>query len=721
LKKSLFLLATILTASLASANNTPHDLSTGPLTQNWSNAGLITTTDDWSGVPSIEGFQGGGLTGSNDVDPQTVLAADDPGTLDVLANQSSTSISSGGVAEFDTITDPVVAFQGSGSADAPYLQIYLNTTGRQDIRVQYLLRDIDGSGDDAAQQVGLHYRVGNSGSWTNLPGGYVADASTANLATDEFPIDVTLPAAAENQAQVQLRIMTTNASGSDEFIGVDDIQISSNSLTPPLTATIISSSNVSVNGGNDGSATAGASGGATPYNFQWSNGATTATISGLITGVYTVTVVDNLTAMDTASVTITEPTVVMASAVVDNNVTVNGGNDGQATASGSGGVGSYTYAWSDGQTTATATNLFASVYSVTVTDGNGANDVAMVTITEPTAVTASAVVDNNVTVNGGNDGQATASGSGGVGSYTYAWSDGQTTATATNLFASVYSVTVTDGNGGNDVAMVTITEPTAVTASAVVDNNVTVNGGNDGQATASGSGGVGSYTYAWSDGQTTATATNLSASVYSVTVTDSNGGNDVAMVTITEPTAVTASAVVDNNVSINGGSDGQATASGSGGVGSYTYLWSNGQTTATATNLMASTYNVTVTDANGGNDVASVTITEPDVLLATITTVTDESLPGAADGSATVTASGGTPPYGYLWSNGGTTATITGLTAGTYTVTVTDDNGATASPATAVVGVAGSLPPTAVPNNATWALVLLSVMIMLLGIRRRFN
>ncbi|WP_345258794.1 hypothetical protein [Marinicella pacifica] len=571
MKKSYLLAVTLLTASMASANNTPHDLSSGPFLQDWSNPSLITSNDDWSGVPSIEGFQGGGLVSGNNVDPQTVLTADDPGTFDVFANETNPdTLNSGGVAEFDTLANPVVAFQGSGTADAPYLQIYLNTTGRQDIRVQYLLRDVDGSNNDSVQQVGLHYRVGSSGTWTNLPGGYVADASTGpNLSTATFPIDVTLPVAANNQAVVQLRVMTTNASGSDEFIGVDDINISSNPTATPVVAT----------------------------------------------------------------------------AVVDNNVSINGGNDGQATASGSGGVPPYTYAWSDGQTTATATNLIAGVYSVTVTDNNGGNDAASVTITEPTAVVATAVVDNNVSVNGGNDGQATASGSGGVPPYTYAWSDGQTTATATNLIAGVYSVTVTDNNGGNDAASVTITEPTAVVATAVVDNNVSVNGGNDGQATASGSGGVPPYTYAWSDGQTTATATNLIAGVYSVTVTDNNGGTDATSVTITEPTPLTA----------------------------------------------------------------------------TITNVVDESVPGAADGSATVSASGGVPPYSYLWSNGGTTATINGLTAGSYTVTVTDDNGATASPAAAVVGVTGSLPPTAVPSNATWSLIFLSIMIVLLTLRRRFS
>ncbi len=445
--------------------------------------------------------------------------------------------------------------------------------------------------------------------------------------------------------------MTTNSSGSDEFIGVDDIVVSSSSIGSP----------------------------------------------------------------------------VVASAVVDNNVSFNGGLDGQATASGSGGSGSYQYAWSNGAISATTSGLSAGTYSVTVSDfpplrGGGSFDIAMVTITEPTPVVASAVVDNNVSVNGGNDGQATASGAGGNPGYTFQWSDGSTNAVNSTMFAGSYSVTVTDTTGGNDVAFVTITEPapTPVVATAVVDNNVSINGGSDGQATASGAGGTPGYTFAWSNGATTATASGLVAGTYSVTVSDSLGVNDVDSVTITEPTAVVATAVVDNNVSVNGGNDGQASASGSGGTPGYTFAWSNGAVTATASGLTAGTYSVTVTDSNGGNDVDSVTITEPPVLLATVTSVTDESFPGAADGAATVSATGGVSPYSYLWSNGGTTATITGLTAGTYDVTVTDDNGATASPTASVVVVAlGPLPK--VPVNSIWMLLALMSLMLFVFARHQKN
>ena len=197
-----------------------------PFAQDWSNTGLITANDIWSGVPGIEGYRGDGLTTANDVDPQTVLAADDPGVLDVNANQTSpNTFTTGGVAEFE-LPNPVVALTGSGTADAPYLRLSLDTTGTADVTVSYVLRDLDGSADNAVQQVALQYRVGASGSFANLPAGYVADATEGpSLATKVTPVSVTLPAAANGQPLVQVRIMTTNATGSDEWVGVDDISV----------------------------------------------------------------------------------------------------------------------------------------------------------------------------------------------------------------------------------------------------------------------------------------------------------------------------------------------------------------------------------------------------------------------------------------------------------------------------------------------------------------
>ena len=196
-----------------------------PFSQNWSNTSLITTNDDWSGVPGIVGYHGDGLTGSTDTDPQTILADGTTTPIDVNANKTNPdTFTWGGLAEFE-ITNPVVALQGSVTAAAPFILIHVNTTGITNITVSYNLRDIDGSADDAQQQVALHYRVGTTGNFTNVSAAYVADATTGGAATKVTPVNVTLPADADNQPQLQIRMMTTDASGDDEWVGVDDISI----------------------------------------------------------------------------------------------------------------------------------------------------------------------------------------------------------------------------------------------------------------------------------------------------------------------------------------------------------------------------------------------------------------------------------------------------------------------------------------------------------------
>ncbi|VVV02359.1 hypothetical protein FVB9532_03658 [Mesonia oceanica] len=463
-------------------------------------------------------------------------------------------------------------------------------------------------------------------------------------------------------------------------------------ITEPiaLTASATVDDNVSCNGGGNGNITIELTGGTSPFEYVI-NGTTysnfpdpTLAISGLQAGTYPINVTDANGCTATTSVTITEPAALSASAIVDANVNCNGGENGLATVAAVGGTAPYTYLWddNDAQTTATATGLAAGTYNVTVTDDNGCTDTASVTITEPVTLTASATVDTNVSCNAGNDGTATASGTGGTPPYTYLWddTDAQTTATATGLTAGTYTVTITDANLCTATASATINEPVTLTASAIVDANASCNAGENGQATVAAVGGTAPYTYLWddTDAQTTATATGLAAGTYNVTVTDDNGCTDTASVTITEPAALTASAIVDTNVNCNGGTNGQATVAAVGGTAPYTYLWddNDAQTTATATGLAAGTYTVTITDDNGCTDTASVTITEPVTLTASTTVDANVSCNGESNGQATVSAVGGTAPYTYLWDDNDaqTTATATGLAAGTYNVTITDAN-----------------------------------------------
>lgn len=212
-----------------------------PFSQNWSNTGLISTNDNWAGVPGIIGYIGDDATTTSAIaNPQLILA---PGTMtiDVIANSTNTSITNGGVAEFE-LGNPTIALQGSGAADTPFILLHLNTSGFQNIQVAYNLRDIDGSADNAVQPVALQYRIGSSGNFINVPAAYVADASSGpSLATLVTPVSVTLPTDADNQPQLQVRIITANASGSDEWVGIDDIMISGNGgggdINQPISAT----------------------------------------------------------------------------------------------------------------------------------------------------------------------------------------------------------------------------------------------------------------------------------------------------------------------------------------------------------------------------------------------------------------------------------------------------------------------------------------------------
>ncbi len=221
----------------AQADNTTQNL---PFSQDWTNTGLITTSDDWSGVPGIIGYRGDALVSSAGVDPQTVVADGSATPVDVNANQTNpNTFATGGVSEFE-IADPVVALQGSGTADAPHIVIHINTTGLSNISISYKLRDIDGAADNAVQPVALQYRVGSSGNFTNVPAGFVADATTGpSLATLVTPVNVTLPAAVDNQSEVQIRIITTDAAGSDEWVGIDDIGVAANATdaAPSVTTT----------------------------------------------------------------------------------------------------------------------------------------------------------------------------------------------------------------------------------------------------------------------------------------------------------------------------------------------------------------------------------------------------------------------------------------------------------------------------------------------------
>ena len=444
-----------------------------------------------------------------------------------------------------------------------------------------------------------------------------------------------------------------------------------------LIAASIVDSNATCNGAADGGTSASATGGTAPYTYVWSNSATTASITGIVAGTYSVTITDANGCSSTSQVTVVEPAVLQATSIVDSNITCNGLANGGATASATGGTSPYSYSWNNSATTASITGVGAGTYSVTITDANGCSSASMVTMVEPAILVAASIVDSNATCNGFANGGATASATGGTAPYTFAWDNSATTSSITGVVAGTYTVTITDANGCTSTSSATITEPTLLVATSVVDSNTTCNGFANGGASASATGGTAPYTYLWNNSATTASITGVVAGTYSVTIMDANGCTAISSTAITEPVSLVALTVVDSSVSCNGISDGGATASATGGTTPYSYAWNNAATTASITGLTAGTYSVSVSDANGCSNVATVTISEPNILLGNSDVDSNATCDGLPNGGASAIPTGGTSPYAYLWSTSATTSSITGLSAGSYAVTVTDANGCT--------------------------------------------
>ncbi|MBI3500949.1 MAG: T9SS type A sorting domain-containing protein [Bacteroidetes bacterium] len=425
----------------------------------------------------------------------------------------------------------------------------------------------------------------------------------------------------------------------------------------------------------NGAANASVSGGTSPYMYAWSpGGGNAATATGLCSGNYTVNVTDANGCTGTATVTVggtsAGPTASISSST---NLKCNGQCIGTATAAGTGGTPPYTYAWSNGQSTQTATGLCAANYTATVADANGCFSTATVTITQPPVLSSGGSV-KNVTCNGACDGSATITVAGGTPPYTYSWAPGgQTTSTATGLCAGNYTATVTDANGCTVSMNYPIVQPSSI-GIATSSNNATSCAPCNGSASAAVVGGTPPYMYAWApSGGNSSAATGLCPGNYTLTVTDANACTATATVSVGGTAGVITSISSSINIVCKGSCTGSATASGSGGTLPYTYAWSDGQTDQTATGLCAGSYTVTITDAGGCYSSASVNITEPATALTAATSQVNVTCNGMCNGMASVNASGGTPPYTYMWSpNSQTTPGISNQCAGNYTATVTD-------------------------------------------------
>jgi alpha-tubulin suppressor-like RCC1 family protein/GH43 family beta-xylosidase len=452
--------------------------------------------------------------------------------------------------------------------------------------------------------------------------------------------------------------------------------------TSPVSGTTVVT-NVACFGGSNGAINLTPAGGTPGYTFNWGGGVTTEDRTSLAAGTYTVIETDANGCTGTVTVSVTQPTSPVSGTTVVTNVACFSGNTGAINLTPTGGTGPYTFNWlPSGPTTEDRTGLVAGTYSVQITDANGCTGTVTVSVTQPTAPVSGTTVVTNVACFGGNTGAINLTPTGGTGPYTFNWlPSGPTTEDRTGLVAGTYSVQITDANGCTGTVTVSVTQPTAPVSGTTVVTNVACFGGNTGAINLTPTGGTGPYTFNWlPSGPTSEDRVNLVAGTYSVQVTDANGCVGTVTASVTQPTAPVSGTTVVTNVSCFGGSNGAINLTPSGGTAPYTFNWlPSGPTTEDRTGLTQGTYSVQITDANGCAATVTATVSQPFFFIQPMPNVTNVSCFGGSNGSIDMGAFGGTPPYTYSWSNSATTEDLSGLTAGTYTVIITDANGCTAA------------------------------------------
>ncbi|MCX6257277.1 MAG: T9SS type A sorting domain-containing protein [Bacteroidia bacterium] len=399
-------------------------------------------------------------------------------------------------------------------------------------------------------------------------------------------------------------------------------------------------------------------------------------------GSYLVTITDANGCTATASKTITQSSLITTS-LTGINVLCYGASTGSINLTVNGGNPPYTYLWSNSPTTGNLNNIPAGNYIVTVTDANGCPVTASKTITQPTQITTS-VTGINILCNGTSTGSIDLTVSGGTTPYAYLWSNGPTTEDLNNLPAGSYLVTVTDANGCLATASKTLSQPSLINTS-LTGINVLCYGESTGSIDLTVTGGITVYSYHWSNGSITEDLNNLPAGSYLVTVTDANGCTALASKTITQPSALLSISMINNNVMCNGTNTGSINMTVTGGTSPWAFHWSNNATTQNLNNINADTYYVTVTDANNCTGTGNAIITAPPALSISIT---GNGPTNGNNGSADLSVSGGISPYQYLWSDFMTTEDIGNLSAGTYSVTVTDYNGCIATGSVSIGNIA---------------------------------
>jgi len=435
-------------------------------------------------------------------------------------------------------------------------------------------------------------------------------------------------------------------------------------------------SNVLCYGDSTGTIDIEVTGGTAPFSYIWSNGETNDDISNLLVGFYELTFTDANNCQNNFNGTITQPDSVSVSLNYLSQICY-GENNGQILANASGGISPYSYLWSSDSTNIynSINNLWPGIHSVKVTDVNGCSKIETAIIFQaPDSLQVDYANISDVSCFGGNNGLIDITTIGGFGQNSFLWSNGETTEDITGLFMGNYSVTISDVNGCFAEANFFVNQ--ADLLSLYINNTVDVLcfGGSNASIDLEVQGGISPYFYIWSDNSSIQDISNLSAGTYSVTVVDENACIANIDTTISQPDPIILNLNYTENVCY-GTFDGEIVANASGGTSPFTYLWSNSETNHTISNLPAGTYTVSISDSNSCTISESASINQAnDTLQISILNATNNICNGETNGSIDIIAQGGTMPYTYLWSNAETTANISNLPAGFYSIEITDLN-----------------------------------------------
>lgn len=456
-------------------------------------------------------------------------------------------------------------------------------------------------------------------------------------------------------------------------VKIQDAQVAEPSR---FVASLASETDILCHGESTGSINIRVSGGVQPYQFHWSNGASSQNLETVPAGRYVLAATDANGCKQSIATTLHEPTPIDYSIRSISNLVCNGDMTGSVDVVVSGGASPYEYRWNNGVATPGLHGVAAGKYNLRVKDSNGCIKTLDAEVSQPDPLVLELDTIMHVLCHGENKGAVQVKVDGGVKPYRFSWSNGAETQNLSLAPAGYYTVTVTDAHGCSRFLQATIEQPEPLIAGIDQINQLACYNDSDAAIALTVGGGAKPYLYKWSNGSTSQNLSNLKAGNYSVKITDKNGCSRELSATIIQPAQLKSELTASADISCHGGDNGFINITVVGGTAPFTYQWNNGAETQDLKGIKAGSYSVRIIDGQGCRDsLFNIAIKQPDLLVAETGRITHLLKYGQNTGAIDMIVSGGVKPYRYAWTNGASTEDLASVPGGNYTVKVTDANG----------------------------------------------